>query len=206
MKVLEKSHLIKLNSNIANTVLNERNRYLAQGFISSIVANEASLLQINGAAGYGKSNIAAWICKSALALNPMKQAWVAVCTVPDPATLSRGDLLVIDDVEHILLQSKGMTKLTKQLNRIFEIGVQVILICDYHLRLKIDKFEYFEISLGPTDSSLRFRLAHDLATEMNYQGDLDSKLIYKINTLRELESYIHKLKILNEIEGHSQTA
>lgn len=195
MKSFSSSHLAKLNSVNSDYFAEISSRNEVIGFLDSIRTNQRCLL-VTGPAGVGKSHLVSWICKQVVEKYPDLKIGVKTELLFAIDEASAFDLIVIDDLDLFVFGFENRRELTELIANWSEAGKILILICDeYPSTLS----SISTVHLNYPDAQARVCIAKALANSMAISAPVDYESVKAIKSPREIEGFITRTKILNEL-------
>lgn len=199
MKSFNSSHLPKLNSVNSEYFAGIASRSEVIGFLDSIRNNPICLL-VTGPPGVGKSHLVSWICKQALTKYPDLKIGVNTESLVTIDETNSFDMIVIDDLDMFVSRFRNRRALVELIADCSEAGKTLILICDEHLSTLSS---VSTVHLSYPDAHARVCIARALANSMEISAPIDYESVKAIKSPREIEGFVIRTKILNELNQSS---
>ncbi len=195
MKSFNLSHLAKLNSVNSEYFAEISSRSEVIEFLDSIRTNPSCLL-ITGPVGVGESHLVSWICNQALTKYPDLKIGVKTEELFFIKEVSNFDLIVIDDLDLFVSKLKNRRTLEELIADCSAVGKTLILICDEYPST-LSSVNTFHLSYP--DAQARVCIAQALASSLEISTPIDYETVKTIKSPREIEGFVTRTKILNEL-------
>ncbi len=210
MKDFENSHLWQLNTDVCSLLIDDSAESSIREFIACI-DKSPKVLFVNGSPGAGKSHIAAWMSRRILEVVPDQKIGVETAAIPEFEDADQFSLIVLDDLERLVADPAESTGLTRLISQCLERRISLILVSDVNpIAVESASLELVQmakasskIALSNLSNENKLRLVQVLLNGAETPNISDSKKIISLNSLREIEAFVHRSEILKSLNENA---
>ncbi len=206
MKLYAASHLIKFSTVTSDYFDQICKRQEIQNFIDSIGSSPERLI-IRGPAGTGKSHLVNWMCLQMKARHPGLKIGITTGDIFQIEKVDSFDLIVLDDSDILLRTSEinsALIGLIAECNRL-RIGLVITSQSQPTPESGVSEELLSVLSSTETiylnypDSSDKACIAKAIGERLNISEPIDFNHLTSLSSVREIENFLTRAKILSEM-------
>lgn len=207
MKPYATSHLTRFRTIRSEYFENITLQHEIHDFMDSVHSSPGCSM-VNGPTGVGKSHLVNWICLQISARHPDLKIGVTTGDVFAIENADSFNLIVLDGVDILVRDCERSVAIANLIAKCKQSQIGLIIACEHRPEIGSGASEALLSSLslaltthlGYPDYDSKVCIAKAIGESLNISDPINYDQVTDLSSIREIESFLTRVKILNELD------